>query len=249
MDADSARKANLLVGNEEGAPVLELLFTGARFLVLSSAEFAITGAEVESECPRWRNFGAEAGHEIAFGPLRAGVWTYLAVQGGFAGFRWFGSASVDPRAGLGDVIHAGGELRRENIQRSDGISSRFVPELVRERFDEAPVLRLWRGPEWESFSEHARVRFLSESWLVSVQSDRAGYRLEGVGLESVRLRMLSAPVAVGTVQVPPNGLPIVLLRDGPTVGGYPRLGILDPSAISRFTQCAPGTPVRFELVE
>ena len=250
MDSDSARKANLLVGNEEGAPVLELLFTGARFRVLGAAELAITGAEVESECPRWRNFSAEAGQEIAFGRLRAGVWTYLAARGGFAGARWFGSASVDPRAGLGGVVPAGAELRRENVQGSDGIfSARFVPELVRERFDELPVLRLWRGPEWESFSEHARARFLSENWLVSVQSDRAGYRLEGVALEPVRLRMLSAPVAVGTVQVPPSGLPIVLLRDGPTVGGYPRLGILDPSAISRFTQCAPSTPVRFELVE
>jgi biotin-dependent carboxylase-like uncharacterized protein len=249
MDADSARKANLLVGNEEGAPVLELLFTGARFRVLGAAELAITGAEVESECPQWRNFYAEAGREIAFGRLRAGVWTYLAVQGGFAGSRWFGSASVDPRAGLGDIIRAGAQLRRENARQLDGTPSRFVPELVREHFDQVPVLRIWRGPEWESFPEHVRALFLNESWLVSMQSDRAGYRLEGVGLESGRLRMLSAPVAVGTVQVPPNGLPIVLLRDGPTVGGYPRLGILDPLAISRFTQCAPGTPVRFELVE
>ena len=249
MDSDSARRANLLVGNEEAAPVLELLFTGARFRVLSAAELAITGAEAECEYPSWRNFCAEAGQEIAFGRLVAGVWTYLAVQGGFAGSRWFGSASVDPRAGLGGAVAAGAELRRENVQRSDGISARFVPELVRERFDEAPVLRLWRGPEWESFSENARARFLSESWLVSAQSDRTGYRLEGIALEPVRLRMLSAPVTVGTIQVPPNGLPIVLLRDGPTVGGYPRLGMLDPSAISRFTQCAPATAVRFKLVE
>jgi 5-oxoprolinase (ATP-hydrolysing) subunit C len=56
-------------------------------------------------------------------------------------------------------------------------------------------------------------------------------------------------VAVGAIQVPPKGLPIVLLRDGPTVGGYPRLAIMDASAISRFTQCAPGTGVRFRLAE
>ena len=107
MDSDSARKANLLVGNEEAAPVLELLFTGARFRVLSAAELAITGAETECEYPSWRNFCAEAGQEIAFGRLVAGVWTYLAVQGGFAGSRWFGSASVDPRAGLGGAVAAG----------------------------------------------------------------------------------------------------------------------------------------------
>jgi biotin-dependent carboxylase-like uncharacterized protein len=248
MDIVSASKANLLVGNVEGAPVLELLFTGGRFRVLSAAELAITGADVESNCPRWRNFWAEAGDEIVFGQLRAGVWTYLAVQGGFSECRWFGSASVDPRAGLGETVRTGGRLHRETSQRSEGISSRFVPENVRERFDQVPVVPIWRGPEWECFAEPVRARFLSESWLVSVQSDRAGYRLEGVALESGRLRMLSAPVAVGTIQVPPSGLPIVLLRDGPTVGGYPRLGILDPASISRFTQCAPGTAVRFELM-
>ncbi|MGA7214223.1 MAG: hypothetical protein WBX20_08455 [Terrimicrobiaceae bacterium] len=249
MDKDSAGKANLLVGNEEGAPVLELLFTGARLRVLSAVELAVTGADVETNCPQWRNFYAEAGQEIAFGQLRAGVWTYLAVQGGFAECRWFGSASVDPRAGLGDTVRAGAQLHRESALRSDGNFSRFVPESVRERFDQVPVLPVWRGPEWECFAEPVRARFLSESWLVSVKSDRAGYRLEGAALESARLRMLSAPVAVGTVQVPPNGLPIVLLRDGPTVGGYPRFGILDPLAISRFTQCAPGTAVRLKLVE
>jgi biotin-dependent carboxylase-like uncharacterized protein len=249
MDADSARKANLLVGNEEGAPVLELLFTGARLRVLSASELAITGAEVECDCPQWRNFAAEAGREIAFGQLRAGVWTYLAVQGGFAESRWFGSASVDPRAGLGEILPVGARLHCESFHQSDRISSRFVPELVRERFDQVPVLRIWPGPEWQLFPEDIHELFLREAWRVSTQSDRAGYRLEGTRLEFGRLRMLSAPVLVGTIQVPPSGLPIVLLRDGPTVGGYPRLGILDPSAISRFTQCAPGTEVRFQLVE
>jgi biotin-dependent carboxylase-like uncharacterized protein len=249
MDLDSARKANLLVGNEEGAPVIELLFTGARFRVLNSAELAITGAEVESGWPQWRNFGVRPGDEIAFARPRAGVWTYLAVRGGFVAPKWFGSASVNPRAGFGEALRPGVRLlREEDARRSEEISSRFVPDLVRERFDRIPILRIWRGPEWDCFSEQACGLFLDETWLVSAQSDRAGYRLEGAALES-RLRMLSAPVAVGTIQVPPNGLPIVLLRDGPTVGGYPRLAILDPFAVSRFTQCAPGTAVRFELVE
>ena len=249
MDADSARKANLLVGNDEGAPVLELLFTGARFRVLSAAEFAITGAEVDSDRPQWRNFSAEGGQKIAFGQLRVGVWTYLAVQGGFSGSRWFGSASVDPRAGLGEILPGGARLNRESVRRSDRIASRFVPGLVRERFDRVPVIRIWPGPEWERFPADIRELFLNEDWRVSRQSDRVGYRLEGTPLEFGRLRMLSAPVLVGTIQVPPNGLPIVLLRDGPTVGGYPRLGILDPSEVCRFTQCAPGTAVRFQMVE
>ncbi len=248
MDVDSARKANLLVGNDEKAPLVELLFTGARLRAVFGAELAIAGAEVACEWPQWRNFSVAAGDEISFGQLRAGVWSYLAVRGGFVAPRWFGSASVNPRAGFGDVLRPGARLFREESQPSQEISSRFVPELVRDRFDHTPVLRVWRGPEWDGFSENARGLFLNQTWVVSPQSDRVGYRLEGAELES-RLRMPSAPVAVGVIQVPPSGQPIVLLRDGPTVGGYPRLAILDPSVISRFTQCAPGTGVRFVLAE
>lgn len=248
MDLESAQKANLLVGNDAGAPVVELLFTGAKFFVLSSSEFAIAGADVECEWPTWRNFHVESGSEISFGLLRAGVWIYLAVRGGFAAPRWFGSASANLRAGFGEALQPGARLSCENSLPVEEISSRFVPELVREEYGQTPILRIWRGPEWDSFTEEARHQFLAQTWRVSPQSDRAGYRLEGVALES-RLRMPSAPVAVGAIQVPPNGQPIVLLRDGPTVGGYPRLAILDAAGVSRFTQCAPGTGVRFALAE
>ena len=247
MDREAARTANLLVGNDTGAPVVELLFTGAKFLVLSSSELAIAGAEVECEWPTWRNFRPEPGSEISFGALRSGVWSYLATGGGFAAPKWFGSASANPRAGFGETLQPGARLSCENRLPTEE-TSRFVPELVREEYGQAPLLPVWRGPEWDGFTEEARLQFLKQRWRVSSQSDRAGYRLEGKALES-RLRMPSAPVAVGAIQVPPNGLPIVLLRDGPTVGGYPRLAILDPSDISRFTQCAPGTEVRFALAD
>jgi biotin-dependent carboxylase-like uncharacterized protein len=248
MDLESARQANLLVGNKAGAPVVELLFTGAKFLVLRSSELAIAGAEVECEWPTWRNFHVEPGSEISFGPLRAGVWSYLAVRGGFAAPRWFGSASANPRAGFGETVQPGARLSCDKRLPAGEISTRFVPELVREEYRQTPVLRVWPGPEWDSFTEEARREFLGQTWRVSSQSDRAGYRLEGIALDS-RLRMPSAPVAVGAIQIPPNGQPIVLLRDGPTVGGYPRLAILDASGVSRFTQCAPGTCVRFALAE
>jgi biotin-dependent carboxylase-like uncharacterized protein len=248
MDLESARRANLLVGNDAGAPVVELLFTGAKFLVLSSSELAIAGADVECEWPIWKNFRVEPGSEISFGLLRAGVWSYLAVRGGFAAPRWFGSASANLRAGFGETVQPGDRLSCENRLPVEEISSRFVPELAREEYGRTPVLRVWRGPEWDGFTEEARRQFLGQTWRVSAQSDRAGYRLEGTALES-RLRMPSAPVAVGAIQVPANGQPIVLLRDGPTVGGYPRLAILDASGVSRFTQCAPGTGVRFALAE
>ena len=132
MDLESARQANLLVGNSAGAPVVELLFTGAKFLVLSSSELAIAGAEVECEWPTWRNFHVQPGSEISFGPLRAGVWSYLAVRGGFAAPRWFGSASANLRAGFGETVQPGARLSCEK---------RLLP---RKRFLRA-LCRSWCG--------------------------------------------------------------------------------------------------------
>ena len=247
MDEDSARRANLLVGNEGSEPVIELLYTGARLKVLQPAELAITGARVDCNRPRERSFFVEAGEEIAFQHLRAGVWTYLAVQGGFDSPVWFGSASANPRAGLGSVLQKGERLDRRDRPRLSAVSSRVAKEW--DSFEETPLLSVWPGPEWRTFSESARARFLESEWKISPESDRTGYRLESAPLGTARIKMLSAPLAVGVIQVPPDGRPIVILRDGPTVGGYPRLAVLDPAFLSRFTQCAPGTPVRFRLIE
>lgn len=249
MDAESARQANLLVGNRESAPVLEFLFTGARLKALEAAEMAITGAAVKSGHVPWRNFKAQAGEEIVFEEMRGGVWSYLAVRGGFAAPRWFGSASVYPRAGLGASLQKGSRVARKDVPEAKAIARRFVPEMILPHFEETPTIGIFRGPEWDLFSAEARALFLEQAWTISQQSDRTGYRLEGTALSSQRTQILSAPLSVGTVQVPPGGQPIVILRDGPTVGGYPRLAILNVNEVSRFTQCAPGTQTRFKLIE
>lgn len=247
MDADSAILANLLVGNEPSDPLLEIALAGARLRALRRCEVAITGAEVVCSHPLWKSVFLEPGEELAFTGLRSGVWTYLAIAGGFKAPLWFGSASVNPRAGLGEPLGPGSKLFARPGKRLSGISGRFIRETP--RLAEKPMLPVWQGPEWEYFSSGERERFFQEPWTVSPQSDRSGYRLQGHPLKVGSFGMPSSPTAVGVIQVPPNGFPIVLLRDGPTVGGYPRLAILDPSAISRFTQCAPGTAVQFQLVE
>lgn len=249
MDLESARQANRLVGNEDSAPVLEFLFTGARLKLREEAEIAITGAAVKSGHVPWRNFTGKAGEEIVFEEMRCGVWSYLAVRGGFAAPRWFGSASVYPRAGLGTALQKGMKLSRVEVPEAKAIAGRFVPEMILPHFEESPTMGVFKGPEWELFSAETQAVFLEQAWTVSRQSDRTGYRLEGTPLPSHTTQILSAPLSVGTVQVPPGGQPIVILRDGPTVGGYPRLAILNADEVSRFTQCAPGTQTRFRLIE
>jgi allophanate hydrolase subunit 2 len=91
-----------------------------------------------------------------------------------------------------------------------------------------------------------RELFFTQVWTVTSQSDRVGYRLGGAPLGSRLPQLISEPVRVGTVQVPENGLPIVTMRDGPTVGGYPKLGMVDPADVSWLAQCRPGQKVRFQ---
>ena len=83
---------------------------------------------------------------------------------------------------------------------------------------------------------------------MSSQSDRVGYRLTGNPLKPSATQIISEPVLVGSIQIPANGLPIVTMRDGPTVGGYPKLGLVDAADLSWLAQCRPGTKVKFELV-
>ena len=250
MDAESARWANLLVGNSPEAPVLEILLGQGRWEVMAPCTLAMTGAVAESDRPLWRSFTAQPGEIISLRGARAGVWSYLAIAGGFEAPHFFGSASTNARAGLGTALTASQSLaaKAAPAEPSPAVAGRFLPETERPSF--GPFLRVpcWEGPEWRSLPAEDRSTFLSTSWRISPRSDRAGYRLEGPALGESLGGILSSPLTLGTIQLPPGGTPLVVMRDGPTVGGYPRIGMLDPAILSRFSQQAPGTEVTFDLV-
>ena len=120
-------------------------------------------------------------------------------------------------------------------------SSTSAPWKEIRDYTSPPALRVWRAPQSEMFSD----AFFEQDWTVTPQSNRVGYRLAGEPLKFIKREILSEPVRVGTIQVPENGLPIVTMRDGPTVGGYPKLGMVDPVDLSWLAQCRPGQKIRF----
>lgn len=251
MDAESAWWANLLVGNPPEAPVLEILLGQGRWEAVTPCTLAITGAAAESDHPLWRSFTTEPGEIISLRGARAGVWSYLAIAGGFEAPHFFGSASTNARAGLGTALTASQSLAAQADrlpQPSPGVAGRFLPASERPSFGPSLRVPCWEGPEWQSLSDQDRSTFLSTSWRISPRSDRAGYRLEGPSLGASLCGILSSPLTLGTIQLPPGGTPLVVMRDGPTVGGYPRIGMLDPAILSRFSQQAPGTEVTFDFV-
>lgn len=206
MDDHAAAWANRLVGNEPSAPILELLWRGAKVEPMQDGYVAITGALVKASVPLWRAVTVKAGQTIEYAPGNSGVWIYVAF-----GTRDCGRAPWS-------------EIRD---------------------YSAPPVFRVWPGPQRAMFSDELFAR----EWTVTPQSNRVGYRLSGEPLAFEKRELLSEPVRVGTIQVPENGLPIVTMRDGPTVGGYPKLGMVDPADLSWLTQCRPGGKIRFVPAE
>ena len=251
MDDHAAHWANHLLDNTPDAPVMELLMQGAKLRALSETWIAITGADADASVPMWRAVRTSEDDELVFPASRSGVWIYLAVESGFEGPRWFGSASVYARGRLGQPSASGQVLCRATtacFALPPGVAGRLVDWHERRDYESPPPLRVWRAPQWDSFSETDRELFFTQAWAVSSQSDRVGYRLNGRPLNTPAAQILSEPVQLGSIQIPPDGQPIVTMRDGPTVGGYPKLGLVDAADVSWLSQCRPGVKVRFQLL-
>jgi biotin-dependent carboxylase-like uncharacterized protein len=251
MDEHAALWANRLVGNSPDAPVIEFLLQGARLIALRQIWLAVTGADAFSTVSTWRPVQLGAGDVISFPHNRSGTWIYLAIAGGIAAERILGSVSTYPRGRLGRMLAPGDLLfpATETLFRlPEGVAGQTAPALERRDYLQPPTFRVWPGPQFEQFSSAARTGFFAQRWRVSSQSDRVGYRLEGNGLESPKDQLISEPVRLGTIQVPESGQPIVTMRDGPTVGGYAKLGVIDSGELSWLAQCRPGQEIRFQLI-
>ena len=261
VDRYALECANLLVGNEPGEPALELCLGGQQLEVLRSTHIALAGADlncvVESqgggrtfELRSWHCAFAEAGSVIRFRNQAAGVWAYLAIPGGFHGKHDLGSVSGNDRAGLGQ-LYFDSDLVLGRLRAEPGwikpLAQRKLCARARPIEKQPPTLRVWPGPQWDWFSPEQREQFFDQLWTISTQLDRSGYRLSGQGIPGERPEMLSEPTMPGSIQILPSGQPIVSLHDGPTVSGYPRLGLIHEKDLRRLVQTRAGDSVRFTI--
>ena len=249
MDDQAASWANRLLDNPPSAPLIELLLQGAQFRALEPAWICLTGADAAAELPLWRVTRVREGDLIRFPESRSGLWTYLAVEGGFESELVLGSASVYSRGGIGKRLEKQDILSRPDettFAFRPRVAGRFLQSSELRDYAAPPKLRVWRGPQRSSFTEPELAAFFSSKWKITSQCDRVGYRLEGVALHPKPAGIISEPVRVGSIQVPEHGQPIVVMRDGPTVGGYPKLGMLHPEDVARLAQCRGGQYIEFE---
>ena len=261
MDADAARIANLLAGNDPGAAVLEITLAGPRLILESGTWIAWTGAPSaitlnDADLPGWRPVWASAGSRLSWGGLYRGCRAYLAVGGGIAVPLILGSRSTDLRAGIGGLggrpLQAGDRLPTGAPRRIGGepSGSAFWPDWW-VRHDAPPpgqpvTLPFIPGPDWQTLPNWAREALATGAFRVTPRFDRMGLRLSGPALPApTGPERLSAGVTCGTLQLPPDGRPILLGVDHQTTGGYPVLGTVAGIARSRLAQLRAGDAVSF----
>ena len=239
-DALALRAGNLLVGNAENAPSLEMTLVGGTFAVESDSVIALTGSDFGAGLPLWRALEMKAGDVIRCGPSRSGARGYLAVRGGIEAPRVLGSASTHLLTGIGGrALQAGDELVIGNAAvRRPRLEPVRPPELT------SGVLRVTAGPQANWFSDE----LYRAGYQVSEESNRMGLRLRGAPIASPAGQMLTEGVALGAVQVPPDGQPIILFVEHQTTGGYPKPANVIATDLSRVGQLRPRDEVRFERV-
>jgi biotin-dependent carboxylase-like uncharacterized protein len=248
-DLASYRLGGRLVGNVAGAAALEVTFGGLALRVVQDVLLALTGAPAPAlvdglAMPHAAPVTAHAGQEVRLGRPPRGLRTYVSIRGGLAVPAVLGSRSTDTMSGLGPPPLAAGQLL------DIGEWTQGYPNV-----DVAPVsdppagtvdLVVMRGPRADWF---ARPKAIADgAWTVSDRSDRKGIRLEGVPLERhptyLEAELPSEGMVRGAIQVPPNGLPVLLLNDHPVTGGYPVVGVVRTVHIDRAAQLRPGQSVR-----
>jgi antagonist of KipI len=249
-DDYALRLANLLVGNVENAAGLECTLNGPRLRFHKAAIVAVAGATVRG-IPMARPWRMETGEILDLSIFESGCRAYLAIAGGIDVPLVMGSRSTYAPATIGGfcgrALQAGDELRIASGGRK-GIRKGLALETANET-QSNKVVRLIRGPQWGWFDHDAHAQFLRETFEISAQSNRMGVRLAGVPLRLRENReLISEATALGTIQVPHDGQPIVLLADRPTIGGYPKIATVIAADLGRVAQACPWDRVRFREV-
>ncbi len=261
-DPWSLRVGNLLVGNGTNHAAIELTLVGGSFEVDAPAVVAVTGSDFpgvlvdrsgeERPLPRWTALAVGPGETIRLGPTRSGARCYLCVRGGIETARVLGSRSTHLLTGIGG--HCGRALRAgdELAIGADASGPTRRLRVAQGAFDEIlqrRVLRTVAGPQLDRFSHASVATFHATTWEISEEADRTGLRMRGPALPRRDERQLPTEgVALGAIQVPDGGEPILLFVEQQTTGGYPKIANVVAADLPAVGQLRPRDRVRFEPV-
>jgi biotin-dependent carboxylase-like uncharacterized protein len=243
--------ANRLVGNRPEAAALEITLAGPELELEAGGWVALTGGRVAADLdgrpvPMDTAVRVGPGQVLGVGSVTTGLRAYLAVRGGIDVAPVLGSCSTDTLARIGPPRLAEG-ARLPVGDQTDG--DPFQQVAPTPPIDPEPVLRVVRGPRDDVFTSGALRTLTGEAWTVTSDSDRTGIRLDGPELQRRhKVELASEGMVEGSLQVPPDGHPILFLTNHPTTGGYPVIAVAVAHDLPLAAQARPGTRLRFRFV-
>nr|WP_241030283.1 biotin-dependent carboxyltransferase family protein [Paraburkholderia sp. Ac-20347] len=264
MDPLALRIGNMLVGNEQGAAGIEVTVFPFKARFEANARIAVTGADCRASVGDkallpWWSVDVAQGEVLTLNPPRSGARAYVLVSGGIDVPVVLNSRSTDIKVGFGgfegrclrrgDVVSVQAASYGANASGGFGV---FPPRDVLDTAfaqrggRDVTFVRALPGPEHDAFPEPARRAFWDTAWTVTPDSNRIGYRLQGLELLLAEpLSLLSHGIVPGVVQVPPSGRPIVMMSDAQTSGGYPKIATVAEADLWRLAQAPLGSRVQF----
>jgi len=257
MDSFALWAANLLVGNEEGAAGLEIGIGDATLVATDDCVIAVAGAGYDlcvhgHPMPSWMSILCRRGWTLELRKRPGGCWAYVAAAGGIQCPLVLGSRATYVRGsfgGLNGQALRGGDILPVGVPSHSlwRLAGREIPEANRPAYSESATVEVIMGPQADRFTEEGLHTFLSNEYGVSATSDRMGYRMHGAAIEHRSTAdIVSDGMVRGSVQVPAGGEPMVIMADGPTTGGYPKIATVVSADLPLLAQCTPGVGrVRF----
>ncbi|OAN13733.1 allophanate hydrolase [Photobacterium jeanii] len=257
--------ANYLLANPTSASQLEIVFGQLEVSSDDDIYCVLTGADCRATIgsepiKAWQTFVLPKGERLKLGYPRAGLRTYFAVQGGFDVPMVKGSCSTVVRNQIGGLVQ-GQPLVNGDVLLSHTVPSslpytvstpnRFIPDYA-----QPCILRVYESYQASQFSAQAYAKLYQSTFILSAHSDRMGCRLKGEsiidnkvnadGRDSKLGTLISEGIAYGAIQITPDGLPIVMMNDRQTLGGYPKMGCVARKDMAKLAQSPPGTPIMFQ---
>ncbi|HET8736751.1 MAG TPA: biotin-dependent carboxyltransferase family protein [Pricia sp.] len=247
MDSSSAEKVNLLLENDPGAAVIEITMTGPTLQFGAPNFICLGGAEISAtlnndDIGAYQVIKVEKGDVLSYGKLKKGFRGYLAIKGGFRSPSVLGSRSFFPAVTAESHLAERAEIPYESHSMFDP----KITEIKVASFLDENQLRVAKGPEYEMLSDKQLEMLFSKEFHISNENNRMAYKLEQP-LPGHKVSMLTSATLPGTIQMTPSGQLIILMKDGQTTGGYPRILQLSDKAISILAQKKFRDVISFQL--
>ncbi len=249
MDLVSFNKANQLLGNKTNSAVIEITMTGPSLEFYTDTFIAITGAKMSpvlngTSIKNATRYSIRKGDILSFGKLEMGFRAYLAIEGGFKTPIILDSRSFTKNITSSVIIKKNDELSIETIGSIEVPNK--IDEIENDEIINRNELTVFKGPEYNQLSDRQLVALFSKNFTIAKENNRMAYQIKE-NIAPHPYSILTSAVFPGTVEITPSGKLIILMRDGQTTGGYPRILQLSEQAISILAQKKTSDSITFKL--